>query len=60
MLKDAEIIDEFVAGFSKQAEAAGVPEDHVLDLLKLAIDLAQTGSHPEEFIAGFREVVQRQ
>ncbi len=47
------VLDCFMEGFAKTAEAAGVRGDAVRSLMELSVDLAQREAHPAEFDAGF-------
>ena len=51
------MLDAFMEGFAKAAEAAGLRGTQVRDLLELSLDLAQHEAHPEAFDTGFRSVL---
>lgn len=47
------ILNDFMDGFAKAAEDAGLCGEQVRDLLKLSVDLAQREAQPDAFDAGF-------
>lgn len=56
-MHDENVLNGFMDGFAKAAEDAGIHGEGVLELLKLSIDLAQRGSDPDSFDAGFAAAV---
>lgn len=58
MMPDESVLDCFMDGFAKVAEAAGLQGEQVRDLLELSVGLAQRVAHPAEFDAGFASVME--
>lgn len=56
-MTNEEVMDAFMEGFAKTAEANGFRGDQVKGLMMLAVDLAQRQAHPEQFDVGFRSVI---
>lgn len=54
---DENILNCFMEGFAKTAEAAGLRGDQVLSLLELSVDLAQRAGHQADFDEGFASVM---
>ena len=54
---DENILNCFMEGFAKTAEAAGLRGDQVLSLLELSVDLAQRAVHQADFDKGFASVM---
>lgn len=54
---DENILNCFMEGFAKTAEAAGLRGDQVLSLLELSVDLAQRAVHQADFDKGFTSVM---
>ena len=52
-MSDENALDGFMDGFAKMAEAHGLRGEQVLDLLKLAADLAVRNASPDAFDSGF-------
>lgn len=55
-MDDAKMLDDFMDGFAKAAEDAGLRGEQVRELMELSVDLAQRVAHPDEFDAGFASV----
>ena len=55
-MNDMAILDGFMEGFAKTAEAAGLRGEQVKTLLELSVDLAQREKHSADFDAGFMSV----
>lgn len=55
-MDDAKMLDDFMDGFAKAAEDAGLHGEQVRELMELSVDLAQRVAHPSEFDAGFASV----
>ena len=51
-MDDAKMLDDFMDGFAKAAEGAGLRGEQVRELMELSVDLAQRAAHPDEFDAG--------
>ena len=56
-MNDENILDGFMEGFAKTAEAAGFHGDQVRELLELGVSLAQRDGHSEAFDSGFNSTI---
>lgn len=56
-MNEENVLNCFMDGFAKVAEAAGFTGDSVRGLMELSLDLAQRDAHPAEFDEGFFSVV---